>query len=185
MRTFIAIELPEGVQSALEELKGRLRDSGVRASWVKAGNIHLTLRFLGEIDEGQAGRIIDVLEGACGTVHPFVLHVRGAGAFPNSRRPSVLWVGCDPLDGPLACVQEAAEAAARAVGLAPEGKAFRPHLTVGRVKDWRSAGPVWEGLEREREFDAGEFEASSVALFKSRLMPGGAVYERLKEIRFS
>lgn len=185
MRTFVAIELPEVVHAALEDLKGRLRDAGVRASWVKAGNIHLTLRFLGEIDEDQSARIVDMLESEYASVRPFVLQVRGVGAFPNARRLSVLWVGCEPADGPLERVQQAAETAARAVGLAPEAKAFRPHLTIARVKDWRAAGPVSEALDRAKDFDAGEFDAAGVALFRSRLMPAGAVYERLKEFRFS
>ncbi|MCX5772628.1 MAG: RNA 2',3'-cyclic phosphodiesterase [Candidatus Hydrogenedentes bacterium] len=185
MRAFIAVELPEVVHVALEDLKVRLREAGVRASWVNGGNIHLTLRFLGEIEEDQAGRLIDMLESEYVSVRRFVLEVRGVGAFPNARRPSVLWAGCEPAEGPLERVQRAAETAARAVGLAPEAKAFRPHLTVARVKDWRAAGPVSEALDREQGFTAGEFEAAGVALFRSRLMPSGAVYERLKEFRFS
>jgi 2'-5' RNA ligase len=184
MRLFIAIELPDAVHSALEALQSRLRAAGVRASWVKGGNIHLTLRFLGDVDEDRAARIVDMLETEYASVGPFALQVRGVGAFPNARRPSVLWAGCEPAEGPLACVQQAAETAARAVGLAPEAKAFRPHLTIARVKDWRAAGPVGEALDCERDFDAGEFDAAGVALFSSRLMPSGAVYERLKEFRF-
>lgn len=185
MRTFIAIELPDAVHAALGELQGRLRAAGVRASWVKPGNIHLTLRFLGEIDEDRAARIIDMLDGEYGSVRPFVLQVRGVGAFPNARRPSVLWVGCEPAEGPLARVQQAAETAARAVGLAPEVKVFRPHLTVGRVKDWRAAGPMADALDQAKGCNAGEFEVAGVALFRSRLMPSGAVYERLREFRLT
>jgi len=185
MRAFIAVELPDAVHAALEDLKGRFRCAGVRASWVKPGNIHLTLRFLGEIDEDQAGRIIDILDSEYACVRPFTLQVCGVGAFPNARRPSVLWVGCEPAEGPLERVQQAAETAARAVGLAPEAKVFRAHLTLARVKDWRASGPVSEALDQAKGFDAGEFEAAGVALFRSRLMPSGAVYERLREFRFS
>ena len=185
MRAFIAVELPEAIHAALEDLKVRLRDAGVRASWVKGGNIHLTLRFLGDIDEDQAARIIDMLGREYAPVRPFVLQVRGVGAFPNARRPSVLWVGCEPSEGPLERVQQAAETAARAVGLAPEAKAFRPHLTIARVKDWRAAGPVSDALDHAQDFDAGDFDAAGVALFRSRLTPAGAVYERLKEFHFS
>jgi 2'-5' RNA ligase len=185
MRTFIAIELPDAVHAALEDLKSGLRDAGVRASWVKGGNIHLTLRFLGDIDEDQAARIVDVLGREYAPVRPFVLQVRGVGAFPNARRPSVLWAGCEPAEGALERVQQSAETAARAVGLAPEAKAFRPHLTIGRVKDWRAAGPVSDALDRAKDFEAGEFETAGVALFRSRLMSSGAVHERLREFRFS
>ncbi|HUW61834.1 MAG TPA: RNA 2',3'-cyclic phosphodiesterase [Candidatus Bathyarchaeia archaeon] len=185
MRTFVAIEVPGFIHAALEELKGRLRGAGVRASWVKPGNIHLTLRFLGEIDADQAAGLVDMLEIEYASIRPFVLQVCGVGAFPNARRPSVLWVGCEPAEGPLERVQQAAETAARAVGLAPAAKGFRAHLTVGRVKDWRAAGPVADALDQAKDFDAGEFEASGVALFRSRLMSTGAVYERLREFRFS
>ena len=185
MRAFIAIELPEFVHDALHDLQVRLRESGVRASWVKQGNIHLTLRFLGEIDDRQVALIIDRLERGYAGVEAFRLRAEGAGAFPNARKPSVLWAGCGPLEGPLAAVQEKAERAARAAQLKPETRKFRPHLTIARVRDWRRAGAVAEALERAKNFDAGEFSAGGVALFSSKLTPTGAIYERLREFRFS
>lgn len=184
MRCFIAIELPDPVHEALEAVKSRLRAAGVKASWVRPGNVHLTLRFLGEIDESQAARIAVTLEEDYEASRPFRLRVEGLGAFPNPRRPSVVWAGCGPLDSGLAEAQRKAEAAARAIGLDPEQKAFRPHLTLGRIRDRRAAGPVAEALVHERDFDGGEFEVSGVALFESRLSPAGAEYTRLKEFRF-
>jgi len=184
MRCFIAIELPAAIHEALEDAKMRLRAAHVKASWVKPGNVHLTLRFLGEIEEVQAARIAVTLEEDYEAVPPFRLRVQGLGAFPTARRPSVLWAGCGPLDTGLSDVQQKAEAAARAVGLDAETKAFRPHLTLARIRDRRSAGPVAAALERQRGFDGGEFEVSAVALFESRLSPAGAEYTRLKEFRF-
>lgn len=185
MRAFLAIELPDPIRENLEGLAQRLRAAGVNASWVKPGNIHLTLRFLGEIDEGQVRTFCDILAFACRECPLFPLRVCGTGAFPNAHRPSVLWAGCEPLEGPLRPLQRIAEEAARAIGLPPETKAFHPHLTLARVKDWKAAGPVAEALEREKHFDAGEFEVSHVALFSSRLAPTGAVYSLLREFRFS
>jgi 2'-5' RNA ligase len=184
MRTFIAIDLPGAVLDALGALSGRLRAAGVRASWTKPENVHLTLRFLGEIDEAAAGQLGDLLAERCADTKPFSLEVRGTGAFPNSRRPSVLWAGVGPVEGGLNALWEAAENASRAIGSPPENREFSPHLTLARIKDSREAGPLMELFEKERDFYAGEFTVSSVSLFSSRLTPRGPVYTRLREFRF-
>jgi 2'-5' RNA ligase len=184
MRTFIAIELPQAIQDALRALTVRLQPSGGRVSWMHAENIHLTLRFLGEVDAEHVEGLAAILSDAYRGVTPFPLRVRGVGAFPNWRKPNVLWVGTEPLEGGLELVQTAAESAARAIGLPPESKPFHPHLTLVRVKDARTVGPLVESLQAEANFDAGEFQASGVTLFSSELRPKGPVYQRLREFPF-
>ena len=195
LRTFIAIELPEPVKEALHGLNGRLRDSGARATWVKPENMHLTLRFLGEVEAERVEKLAAILTDACQGKPPFTLAVRGIGAFPNPRKPEVIWAGAEPLEGPLAEVRIAAENAARAIGLPPDDKAFRAHLTLARLRDRRAAKALevggWtvgsrlrEYLERERDFAAGEFTVRSVSLFSSELTPHGPVYRRLEEFPF-
>lgn len=183
MRTFIAIELPPAIGSALAALIERLRRSGVRAAWVRPENIHLTLRFLGEIDEASANRLGERLALSYQDVKPFHLFVRGAGVFPNLRRPAVLWAGVEPLEGGLRQVQSIAESGAAFIGLAAEARLFNPHLTIARIRDPREAGSLDEYIASERGFDGGAFHVAGVSLFSSQLTPKGPVYRRLREFR--
>ena len=184
LRTFIAIELPDAVKEALLMLSGRLRRSGVRASWVKPDAMHLTLRFLGEIPAEDAARIADFLAGRYQGLTPFEVHVSGTGAFPSVKRPSVVWAGAGPFEGPFVQAQAIAEEAACAIGLPREKRPFHPHLTLARVKEEQSAPRLTAYLARENEFRAGSFLATSVSLFSSQLTPQGALYDRLKEFVF-
>ena len=184
MRTFIAIELNDAVREALWALSLRLQQSGVRASWAKPRSMHLTLRFLGEIPVEDVGRIGDLLAPRYAGTEPFSLRVAEAGAFPNARKPSVVWAGVGPLEGHLAQVQSTAEEAARAIGLAAEKRRYRPHLTIARIRDAAKASKLAPVLAREGAFDGGSFSVGSVSLFSSELGPGGAVYERLREFSF-
>lgn len=184
MRAFAAIELPDVVKEPVAELIGRLRGHGAQASWVRAENMHLTLRFYGEITEAQAGRAGDVMAAMCGRVGMFSLRVRMTGAFPHVRKPSVLWVGVEPFEGGLATVHEAAEAAAREIGVAPDEKAFHPHVTLARIRDGRTVGALMEAFAAEHDFDAGAFDVGSVTLFSSDLTARGPVYRAVREIEF-
>lgn len=184
MRTFIAIELPEAVLDDLGALSKRLRASGAKASWVRCENMHLTLRFLGEIDDRAVARICEHLADGYRNVSPFELSVHGVGAFPNTRKPSVVWAGVGPVEPDLAAVQDLAETAAIAIGLPKEKRPFHPHLTLARIRDARSLGDLRNRIEEEREFAGGAFAVGAVSLFSSRLTPRGAIYNRLKEFRF-
>ena len=177
MRCFLAIELPEPVREALACLCARLRRSDARVSWPRPGNLHLTLRFLGEIDAACSDAIQALLRTELSSHPAMRLHVNGTGAFPNLRRPSVVWAGVSGSDAELVTIQAACEAAAQSVGLKPEPKVFRPHITLGRIREPARLGSLIAALEREKDFDGGEFLAAGVTLFSSILTPQGAVYE--------
>jgi len=184
VRSFIAIELPEAVRESLSRLSARLRESGVNASWVRPSNIHLTLRFLGEVDEEGLDRLTRILTEHYASVSPFPLSVRGTGAFPNLRRPSVIWAGVEPAEGALTEVQATAEAAAQAIGLPEESKSFHPHLTLARIRVPRGIEPLLARLQDEKDFSGGDFTANAVSLFSSELTPRGPIYRCLKEFPF-
>ena len=181
MRAFIAIELPDEVKGALRGLTQRLRTTGAKASWVRPENMHLTLRFLGEATEETVNRIAERLALAYQDVTPFTVTVTGTGAFPNLRKPRVVWAGVAPLEGGLEAAQAVAEAAAAAVGLPPETKRFRPHLTLARIRDGRVLGALPAGLAREKDFAAGAFTVASVSLLSSQLTPSGPIHRRVRE----
>jgi len=184
IRSFIAIEIPDAAKESLVALSARLRTSDVRATWVNHGNMHLTLRFLGEIDLDRIEKLAASLESAYQGRAPFSLHIQGTGAFPNPRKPSVIWAGLEPLEGALAEVQAIAERAARDIGLPPDDKTFRAHLTLARIRDARTAQPLITRLIQEQDFDAGEFEVHGVSLFSSQLTRQGPIYQRLREFFF-
>ena len=185
MRCFLAIELPAAVTQRLAQLSAHLRQCPVRASWVRADHMHLTLRFLGDIDEGARDAVSADLGANLSSVGPIGLHVQGVGAFPNARRPSVVWAGIGPLTGPLETAHSRCETACQRAGLPAEPKPFHPHVTLARVKDQRPSAELTHAIERERAFTAGEFSARGVSLFSSELTPRGPVYPRIEEFPFT
>jgi 2'-5' RNA ligase len=181
MRAFIAIELPESIRTQLGELNSRLRSTRVKASWVQPDRMHLTLRFLGDITDEQAETLSSLITQACSDVPGFTLTCGGLGAFPNLRRPSVVWAGIGPLEPDLVRVQAASESAARSCGLSAETKPFHPHVTLARIKDPRNAAALVDAIHATSAFDAGAFDVSHVSLFSSELTPRGAIYTRIRE----
>ncbi len=179
MRVFVAVELPESVLRDLAALRERFRVCGARASWVETENMHLTLRFLGEIGEEALAGLGLGLRRACAGRAGLTLALKGTGAFPNPRRPGVVWAGLETRSGDLVVLRGAVEGAARAAGLGPDDKAFHPHITLGRIRDRRRPGTLAEVLDVTRTFSGDAFGVSHVSLFRSTLTPRGPVYERL------
>ncbi len=179
MRLFVAIELPERVRSAVDDLVGRWRSSLPKARWVAASNLHLTLAFLGEVDEARLPGLATGLTGAVAGRAGFQLHLRGSGCFPPNGRARVAWLGFAESPEVVDLHAAVGRALRAAVGHEPERRPFHPHLTVARCS------PPWPAAANRRwsraaESSVGEaFEVSSVALVRSRLGAGGAAYSIL------
>ncbi|UYN89265.1 MAG: RNA 2',3'-cyclic phosphodiesterase [Anaerolineales bacterium] len=186
MRAFIAFELPDELRAAVAAISVGLRNSLPDAplSWVPASNMHLTLKFLGEISPAQVSAIQAVLQSLAESYSPIPISFSGLGAFPNLRRPRVLWAG---LQTPAALAQLAAEveAALQAHGFAREPRAFTPHLTLARVR--REAQPAQlAGLQpalAQQGVPAASGLLEQLVLFESQLKPSGAVYNSLVRIQ--
>jgi 2'-5' RNA ligase len=183
VRCFIAIELPDGVKRGLRELQAQLKaGSSAPVKWVDPANIHLTLKFLGNVAAGRINEIsLAMTEAARGT-SPLSLEVKELGVFPNPRRVQIVWVGLGGEVDKLARLQQRIESGLEKLGFPPEGRRFTPHLTLARVRD--QATP----LEREKlgqliaetEFAAADkFTVDSVRLMKSQLTREGPIYTRL------
>ena len=136
IRAFIAIELSDDVRAAIGEVQERLKRAhlGVNISWVKTGNIHLTLQFLGYVPEEKIAGISVSLGQVCASNAAFDVPVSGVGAFPDANRPRVLWVGCRDADVRLKTLARAAQEAMQGFGFEPEHREFAAHLTLGRIK---------------------------------------------------
>jgi RNA 2',3'-cyclic 3'-phosphodiesterase len=183
MRSFIAIDLPGAIRAALAAEQGRLRAAcgpGRAIRWTRPEGLHLTLKFLGEVAVERLPEVTAALE-SLGAFEPFEVEVGGFGFFPSARRPRVFWVG---LDAPPALAGLAArvEAAMASVGFAPEGRPFRPHLTLARFEDQESQPALETALENGAARRFGRFPVDTFFLFESKLKPGGA--EHSKRARF-
>lgn len=186
MRAFIAFELPDELRAALAAISVGLRNSLPDAplSWVPASNMHLTLKFLGEISPAQVPAIAAVLQPLSESYAPIPISLSGLGAFPNLRRPRVLWAG---LQAPPALTRLAAEveAALQAHGFAREPRAFTPHLTLARVR--REAQPAQlAGLQPAlvtQHMPAASGVLEQLVLFESQLKRSVAVYNSLVRIQ--
>lgn len=183
LRAFIAVEIPATVQeeihAAIAGLQKTLGPDLVR--WVSARNLHLTLKFLGDISPASVEILQQTLKTEAGQHPPFELRLEGLGAFPNPRRPRVIWIGFAAPPA-LESLQRGIEAASARLGYEAEERPFSPHLTLGRVKpDLSPAGlqRVRTALEQTQIAGTWTVRIDSVHLFKSDLQPGGSVYTRL------
>lgn len=179
MRTFIAIELEANLKKNLFDFQRKLRKLGPPTiSWTRESGMHLTLKFLGEIDETESVRLKEPLAAVCAAAISFPISVRGTGSFPPHRPPRVLWVG---VEGPpaLADLQAGVEAAAEEIGVPREERPFHPHLTLGRVKAPGGLQALMADLDRARALEFGSMTVRSLTFFQSVLKPSGAEYHPL------
>jgi 2'-5' RNA ligase len=183
IRAFIAIDLSAEIQQALEQVSNQLKGQlmGVPVRWVPVKNIHLTLKFLGDVSLAN----LEVLEGILLTeaarCAPFDVSVGRLGAFPSTRRPRVIWVGVEA-QAELGQLQHAVDEATTRLGYAPEERGFSPHLTLGRIARNASnveVGRIGQVVEKSEVGHLGTMQVRAIHLYRSDLLPTGAVYTRL------
>lgn len=180
IRAFIAIELPPATQEKLEQISRRLQQDleGTPIRWVKAENIHLTLKFLGEVSMNNLPVLKDILTLEAAEIPPFSISIGELGAFPNPKRARVLWVDvAAPQE--LITLQRSIESQTTRLGYTPEDRPFTPHLTLGRVNRTVSSADLSRIAQVLQTVHIGfvdVVEVNSLKLFKSDLQPGGSVY---------
>jgi 2'-5' RNA ligase len=182
VRCFIAIELTEELKRGLRELQAQLKAaSQAPVKWVEPENIHLTLKFLGNVASGRIEEIAQAMTEAVRGTSPFSLEVRELGVFPNPRRVQIVWVGLGGEVEKLTILKQRIESGLSILGFAPENRRFTPHLTLARLRD-RATPQEREKMGQtiaETEFAGGSFTVKSVKLMKSQLTPEGPIYTRL------
>lgn len=183
LRSFLAIELPESILKRIEEVQRDLKSSGADVRWVSPQNIHLTLKFFGNIEESEIDPIVQSITETVRATSPISIKVQGMGAFPGLKNPRVIWVGLNDEKKILISFQKQLDGELQQIGFQPEDRPFHPHLTLGRMRSSRGKNELVKGMERYREEEFGSFEVERVVLFKSDLRPEGAIYSRLKEVR--
>lgn len=180
MRSFVAIELPTPIKVNIKDIQHKLKSSGSDVRWTKAEGIHLTIKFLGNVEHEQIPGVSVILARCSATIPSFMLDVCSLGAFPNERNPKVVWMGIRDDRGHLDKLQKSLEKGLSDIGFKEEKRAFTPHLTLGRVRSPQKKRELAQTLDDYRQCECGQFEAKEVCLFKSELKPGGAVYTKLK-----
>lgn len=180
MRLFVAVELDQEVVERLARLVRELREALPDIRWARRESLHLTLRFLGEVDESRVDELSAVLEEAAGSVGGAIrLEVEGLGTFGDRKRPRVVWAGVRERTGALEALVEAVERAVVSRGFERESKPFRPHLTLARLK--RSSPGLGRALAARAGTDLGVSTISEITLMRSRLRPEGAEYKALRK----
>ena len=181
IRAFVAVDLePQTVQKIAEAIAQlRPRMPGIR--WLPPANFHLTLKFLGDVDEAKVAPIAAALERELYPFSCFTINAKGLGVFPDLKRPRILWVGL--VGGELNALASTAEKALVPFGFAAEKKTFTPHLTIGRWRQFNgSPKELGDEIEKWRGHDFGRSNVDEVILFQSVLKPEGAVYRPLKVV---
>jgi RNA 2',3'-cyclic 3'-phosphodiesterase len=191
LRAFIAIPLPQSTLDRLSTLQDRLAAElpphSVR--WVAPSGVHLTLKFLGDVDESRVASIKNALAAVASVAPPSPARAKGLGCFPNLKRPQVLWIGVDDPSPRLGALQAAVEEAMAGIGFDKEERAFHPHLTLGRVSrrtssaDKSRIGDVIRSMQSTME--AGHIPGAQISLIRSTLRPTGAEYSTLATFRLA
>ena len=183
LRAFIAIELPKPLQDAVEKQTARLRQTlgNDIVRWVPTQNMHLTLKFLGDIAASHVDFLRQMLAREADSHSQFDLQIDGLGSYPTSRRPRVLWAGLHaPAD--LISLQKSIEAGTTRLGYEQEEHAFSPHLTLGRVRQTISQTEMQKvrtALDTIQLGNIGTARVDSIHLYRSDLQPSGSIYTKL------
>lgn len=182
IRSFIAFELPAAVISLLDHMQQELKSLRLKARWVRPENIHLTLKFLGNINPADIENIGGAMADAAAECTPFAMTVDGIGFFPGIKRPRIIWVGLGGATAVLLELQHNLEDRLATVGFAKENRSFKAHLTLGRIRQAVDPNTLGRAIEDYSDFGRQQFIADRIILFKSDLKPSGAVYSKLKQV---
>jgi 2'-5' RNA ligase len=180
IRSFIAFDIEDAdVLQNITKMQKILAGTGADLKFVEPQNIHITLRFLGNITSAMVDRIYDEMRKVQFT--PFTVKIQGLGAFPNERNPRVVWAGIREGYLQLRGIFEQLEPQLRSLGFTPDPKGFSPHLTIARVRSGRNKTQLYKCLMENANFDFGTVEAKCLRLKRSDLTPKGPIYATLRE----
>jgi 2'-5' RNA ligase len=181
LRTFICIELPEQIRERIAELQRQLKAFGSGVSWTRPEGIHLTLKFLGDVESFQIETIAEAVARASYGIRAIGITVAGVGAFPNLARPRIFWIGVEERTGKLHQLQALIETELSRLGYPREQRRFSPHLTLGRVKSPDAVKEICSKLQQQG-FAPMNFSAAAIIVMRSDLKPDGAEYTPLRRI---
>ena len=175
IRAFLAIDLDDDLKPKINKIIREFKKIDTRIKYVELQNLHLTLKFFGDIDTNGLDVLKDAISRVACDFEPFDIKLKGCGAFPNTNRIKVIWVGIDD-DTVLKELHDKLDKEFVKLGF-DKDKKFSTHLTIGRMKSGKNKNQVKSTIEEFEEFEIGEMEVSSISLKKSKLTPAGPIYE--------
>lgn len=182
IRTFLAIRPSPETLASIGEYQTELQETGADVRWIEPSSIHLTIQFLGDVRESEIAGIERSLEQSLRPQPPITIECRGSGAFPNLKKPRVVWIGIRS-EG-LSMLAERVEIALSPLGFPPEEREFNPHLTLGRIRSPRGLDRMIARLRENGERSFGVSRIDRAVLYKSELRPTGSLYTPIAELPF-
>ncbi len=176
VRSFVAVNLSDEVRAALARVEDELRRAGANVRWVPPKNFHLTLVFLGYVDQDKLGDLAAAIREAVSGIPPFDIEFAGVGGLPRPDRPRVVYVGVKDEGGVLAKLNEKIADALAPFGVKQEDRRYVPHMTLGRVASPKNLAPLVEACSRQEGQSFGILHVGSVELMLSDLQSGGPIY---------
>ncbi len=177
-RVFIAINISEEARRLAGLYIDNLRQEfpKLRVRWEQLSKLHLTARFIGNVDDKQLESVLTITERVAGSACRFLLTVEGTGVFPSVEKASVLWLGVRDEKGSVFKLKESIEAELEKICFPNERRVLKPHLTIARIKDHRILGAELAKKHLESNIESVEFEVSQITVYESKLLPTGSVY---------
>lgn len=177
LRTFIGLDLGKTIRDRAVALQEKLAQTGTAVKWVEPENIHVTLLFLGEVDDREVPTVCRAVAEETKTHGPFRLSIEGFGCFPNPRRPRIVWIGVGAGTQELCALHDDLEPPLLALGCyRREERKYTPHITIGRVKGDGSTDSLSPALAQQAGWQGGEIMVSEILVLSSELTPKGPIY---------
>ncbi len=181
-RTFIAVEIGSPAREVMLRLLKQLAGELVGVRWTQPDQLHLTLKFIGDIDNRTLPEICNKMRAACAGVEAFSASLKGLGAFPKNKPPRVLWVGFEDGVEPLKLIHQRLETSLIGVGVPSEGRAYSPHLTLGRINRGADQQQIATRMARDNVTEFASFDVSDVLLIASVRERNRMVYETIDSV---
>jgi RNA 2',3'-cyclic 3'-phosphodiesterase len=185
IRAFIAMTLPEPLADLVSKVQQTLKAQGLRIAWVPPGNVHLTLKFLGDMEPADIDPIAAVMSECALRIVPLTFSAGGLGVFPHLQRPRVVWLGITGDLPRLIAFQQKLDAGLVALGkgrIKPDDRPFKGHLTLGRIKARLDSGILVNALRETGRVASQSFTVDAIHLIQSRLTPSGSIYTSLRSV---
>jgi 2'-5' RNA ligase len=184
IRTFIAVDLDPAIRQRTVALQESLARSAAEVKWVEPENLHVTLLFLGEVEDRQVHEVCRAVTACCAEQEAFTLTVGGVGAFPNLRRPRTLWVGLGLGTQQMVSLHDALEEVLLDLGCyRREERGYTPHVTLGRLRSDRVDDDLIRALTKNAAWQAGEMQVAEVQVMSSQMSPKGPLYTAMSRAK--
>ncbi len=185
IRTFVAVLIAENLKEEIGRVQEHLKKLAPDVKWVACENLHVTLKFLGDVREDQVPKVCAAVDEAARAHSPFEMRISGLGAFPNPARARVVWTGIEAGYDQMRKLAETVDANLAELGFEREKRAFKSHITIGRVKASRLLGKLAEGIEEVDASNLGAQQVTCVSVMQSELLRGGPVYSPMSVSKLS